>query len=67
MCMSPKVPAPPPPPAQRQSTKAPEIKSRAGDQFGQRRRGYAALMSVKAPSLQPAMTTASLFYGGSNM
>jgi len=61
MCMSPKVPALP---AQRQSTKAPEIKSLAGDQFGQRRWGYAALMSVKAPSLQPVMTTAYLFYGG---
>ena len=66
MCMSPKVPAPPPPPAQRQATKAPEIKSRTGDAYGLRRRGYAALLSKSPPSLQPAMTTASLFgYGGS--
>jgi hypothetical protein len=40
--------------------KAPEVKTRDGDPAKQRRRGYAALMTAAAPSLQPAATTATL-------
>ena len=58
MCM-PSAPEAPPPPAQRQPLKEPEIKSRNGDPM-RRRRGYAALMRVAQPSLQPPATTATL-------
>ena len=56
MC-APKVEAPEAP-AQRQTKKQPEFKTRTDDP-NNRRRGYAALVS-RAPSLQPATTTASL-------
>ncbi len=59
MCMPKiKAPEPAPPPATRQTMKQPEIKARDDDP-NRRRRGYAALMA-RSPSLQPAMTTASL-------
>jgi hypothetical protein len=40
--------------------KAPEIKMRSDDPNKRRRRGFAALMTAAAPSLQPATTTATL-------
>lgn len=36
------------------------MKARDGDPNARRRRGYAALMARGAPSLQPAVTTATL-------
>lgn len=59
MCMAPKVPPPPPPPAQRQAMRQPEIKARTDDPM-RRRRGYAALMRVGQPALQPPLTTSTL-------
>lgn len=60
MCMAPDVPAPPPPPAQRQAMKAPEMKAPGTDDPMRRRRGYAALMTSAAPSLNSPMTTSTL-------
>lgn len=59
MCGAPDIDVPPPP-AQRQLTKEPEIKARNGDPAKRRRRGYAALMTAASPSLQPPVTTATL-------
>lgn len=59
MCM-PKAPTPPPPPATRQEMKVPELKSAAIDDPMRRRRGYAALMTRAAPSLNTPMTTSTL-------
>lgn len=59
MCM-PKVPEPPPPPAQRQTMKAPEMKAVGADDPMRRRRGFAALMSRGTPSLNTPMTTSTL-------
>lgn len=60
MCMAPDVPAPPPPPAQRQAMKAPESKTPGIDDPMKRRRGYAALVSRASPSANTPMTTATL-------
>jgi len=59
MC-TPRAPEIPPPPAQRQAMKSPEMKSAAIDDPMRRRRGYAALMTRGSPSLNPPMTTATL-------
>jgi len=60
MCM-PKAPKVPPPPAQRQEMKVPELKEPGAiDDPMRRRRGYAALMSAAAPSLNTPMTTSTL-------
>jgi len=56
MCSAPDVP---PPPARRQTQKDPERKEFSDGDPRNRRRGYASLIS-RAPSLQPATTTASL-------
>jgi hypothetical protein len=54
----PKAPDVPPPPAQRQAMKAPESKAPGMvDDPMRRRRGYAALMSMGAPSLNPVTTS----------
>lgn len=58
MCLAPDVPEPPPPPAQRQAMKQPEVKDLSGVDPMKRRRGYAALM--RAPTLGMAQTTATL-------
>lgn len=61
MCLgAPKVPAPPPPPAQRQAMKDPQTANLGGDDAMKRRRGYAALVARSSPSLNTPMTTSTL-------
>jgi hypothetical protein len=63
MCILPKAPKIPPPPARRENENLPDRPLLGdNDPNNRRRRGYAALMGagMKGAALQPAMTTTTL-------